>query len=208
MPGNLRWKALLIAIATIVAFVYLSSSITDQLPEWWPKKQIKLGLDLQGGTHLLLEVETGKAVENTVERITGDLKDTLRKKRIRYSRLDRVNDTEILVELLRAEDRDEFKQVLNSEFRNLKELFTEEDSGKLSARFRLSDKEIDYIEKFAVDQGLQTIRNRIDQFGVSEPMIQKQGEKNILVQLPGIKDIKRAKNLIGKTAPLRIQVSR
>jgi len=206
MSGNLRWKALLIAIVTIVSLVYLSASISDQFPEWWPKKQIKLGLDLQGGTHLLLEVETSKAVENAVERVSGDLKDSLLKKGIRYSKLERVSGKEILVEFQSSAYMDKIKEALDSEFFNLKELPTKDDKGCLSVRLGLSDKEVEHIEKFAVDQGLETIRNRIDQFGVSEPIIQRQGEKNILVQLPGIKDIKRAKDLIGKTALLEFKL--
>ena len=120
MSGNLRWKALLIAIVTIVSLVYLSASISDQFPEWWPKKQIKLGLDLQGGTHLLLEVETSKAVENAVERVSGDLKDSLLKKGIRYSKLERVSGKEILVEFQSSAYMDKLKEVLDSEFFNLK----------------------------------------------------------------------------------------
>ncbi|KAF0121713.1 MAG: preprotein translocase subunit SecD [bacterium] len=206
MSGNLRWKALLIAIITIVSLVYLSTSISDQFPEWWPKKQIKLGLDLQGGTHLLLEVETSKAVENAVERVSGDLKDSLLKKGIRYSKLERINGNEILIEFQNSVYMDKLKGVLDSEFFNLKELTAKDYKEKSSVRLGFSAKEVEHIEKFAVDQSLETIRNRIDQFGVSEPIIQKEGEKNILVQLPGIKDIKRAKNLIGKTALLEFKL--
>ncbi|MFH2011190.1 MAG: protein translocase subunit SecD [Pseudomonadota bacterium] len=206
MTGNLRWKALLIAAITIVALVYLSASISDQLPGWWLKKKIKLGLDLQGGTHLLLEVETSKAVENAVERASGDLKDSLLKKGIRYSKLERIDGNKILVEFQNPEYMDKFKGVLDSEFFNLKELSTKNYNEKLSIILGFSDKEIEHIEKLAIDQSLETIRNRIDQFGVSEPIIQRQGEKNILVQLPGIKDINRAKNLIGKTALLEFKI--
>ena len=206
MSGNLRWKALLIAIVTIVSLLYLSTSISDQLPEWWPKKQIKLGLDLQGGTHLLLEVETSKAVENAVERVAGDLKDSLLKKGIRYSKLERTNGNEILIEFQDSVYMDKLKRVLDAEFFNLKELTSKDYKEKPSVRLGFSAKEVERIEKFAVDQSLETIRNRIDQFGISEPIIQREGEKNILVQLPGIKDIKRAKDLIGKTALLEFKL--
>jgi len=209
MSRNLGWRAILIGLVTLIALciagmAYLAPSISDKLPDWWP--EMKLGLDLQGGSHLLLEVETIKAVENTTERILGDLKDALRKKRVRFKRLERVNGTEIEIELRSSEYMNKFREVLDSKFPNLKELSTKEDLDKLLVRLTISNKEIDYIEKSAVDQGLETIRNRIDQFGVSEPIIQKQGEKNILVQLPGIKDIKRAKKLIGQTALLEFKI--
>jgi preprotein translocase subunit SecD len=206
MSNNLGWRATLIGIITLIALVYLAPSIIDQLPGWWPKKEIKLGLDLQGGTHLLLTVETEKAVENAVERKISDLKDSLRKERIRYTKLERVNATEILADFPSSKHMDKFREFIKSEFHNLEELSVKEDEGRFSVKLELSNQEIASIERFAVDQGLETIRNRIDQFGVSEPIIQKQGEKNILVQLPGIKDIKRAKNLIGKTALLEFKL--
>ncbi len=206
MSRNLGWKAALIAIVTMVALGYIAPTISDQLPEWWTKKKIKLGLDLQGGSHLLLEVETEKAVENAVERISQDLKDVVRKKKIKYSKLERVNDTEILVEFLNPKYAERFKEVLESEFPNLRKSSVKEDGDKSSMRLELLDRDIAHIERFAVDQGLETIRNRIDQFGVSEPVIQRQGERNILVQLPGVKDIKRAKKLIGKTALLEFKL--
>jgi len=206
MSRNLRWRAILVAVVTVVAIVYLAPSISDQLPKWWPGKEIKLGLDLQGGSHLLLEVETEKAVENAAERISGDLKDIMRSKRVKYSKLERVNGNEILIDFLNPEYKNRFEEVLESELLNLTVLSTREDEEICSVRLGLSDREVDNIKKFAVDQGLETIRNRIDQFGVSEPIIQKQGERNILIQLPGIKDIKRAKNLIGKTALLEFKL--
>lgn len=207
MSANLRWRAILIAIVTIVALVYLTPSISGRLPRWWAEKKIKLGLDLQGGSHLLLEVETEKAVENAVERTSGDLKDAIRRKKIKYSKLERVNGAEILVEFLTSKYINKFKEFLDSdEFPNLRKLSTKEDGGGFSVRLALSHRDIEYIERSAVDQGLETIRNRIDQFGVSEPIIQRQGERNILVQLPGVKDIKRAKKLIGKTALLEFKL--
>ena len=206
MPKNLRWKGITIGTITVLALFYLAPSISDHLPGWWPKKEIRLGLDLQGGTHLLLQVETEKAVENTVERLSEELKDALRKKRIRYSRIERVNNTEIIVEFLNPKYMDKLNEVLDSDFPHLKELSQKEDKGTLSARLGLTGREVEFIEKFAVDQGLETIRNRIDQFGVSEPIIQRQGKRDILVQLPGIKDITRAKDLIGKTALLEFKL--
>ena len=206
MSRDLTWKGVLIAVITIVALFYLAPSITDELPGWWSKKEIKLGLDLQGGTHLLLGVETEKAVENTIERISGDLKDTLRRKRVRYNKLERVNDIEIRIDVANSENMDKLTEVLDAEFSNLEELSVKEDMGKFTLRLGLSAREVDQIEKSAVDQGLETIRNRIDEFGVSEPIIQKQGDKNILVQLPGIKDIARAKKLIGQTALLKFKL--
>lgn len=206
MSNNLGWRAAVIIIITLIAIVYLAPSIIDSLPGWWPKKEIKLGLDLQGGTHLLLTVETDKALENAVERKTSDLKESLRKERIRYTKLERVNDIEILAQFPSANHKDKFREFIESEFPNLNELSVKEKDGIYSVRLEPSDEEIVSIERYAVDQGLETIRNRIDQFGVSEPIIQKQGEKNILVQLPGIKDIKRAKNLIGKTALLEFKL--
>ena len=206
MSQNLRWRVILIAVVTIGALVYLAPSMSDRMPDWWTEKKIKLGLDLQGGSHLLLAVETEKAVENAAQRISGDLKDTLRRKRVKYSRLEKTEGGEILVEFLNPRYADRCEEILQSEFQNLKKISSEEKGGKWFVRLGFFPKDIENIKRSAVDQGLETIRNRIDEFGVSEPVIQRQGERNILVQLPGIKDIKRAKNLIGKTALLEFKL--
>ncbi len=186
----------------LVAAIYV---IPTFRPGIWPHKKINLGLDLQGGMHLVLEVDADKAVENTVERMGQEMRDVLRKERVRTKGLERVDLVKLDVKVA-SEDADRLDELLDEEFRNLRIVQRSDNDGVREVLLDLPDKEAEHIRKMAVDQALETIRNRIDQFGVSEPDIRIQGERRILVQLPGIKDTKRAKSLIGKTALLEFKL--
>ena len=200
---NFSWKQVLVFVVIVTAIIYI-------LPSWkptlWPHKQINLGLDLQGGMHLLLEVDTEKALESTVERISQEMRELLKKKRIRHVAIERVEGLKISAEVKKEESIEKFRALLDDEFRDLRELSNKKAGGIQTIMLDIPDSDRDQIEKLAVDQALETIRNRIDQFGVSEPDIRRQGEKRILIQLPGIKDTQRAKDLIGKTALLEFKL--
>ncbi|MEW5909449.1 MAG: protein translocase subunit SecD [Thermodesulfobacteriota bacterium] len=200
---SISWKALLSIAATIAAILYVIPTLN---PGLWPYKRINLGLDLQGGMHLVLEVDTQKALESTVERIVQDLKRLLRKEQVSQSAIDRIEGSKISVKIEGKESIDEFETLLDKEYKDLRMVSRSMQDGVLSAVMDLPDAESDHIKKLAVDQALETIRNRIDQFGVSEPDIRRQGEKRILIQLPGIKDTERAKELIGRTALLEFKL--
>jgi len=200
---NFSWRVLAVFGVMIAAIIYVLPTIN---PSLWPHKKINLGLDLQGGMHLALEVETDKAVESTIERIIQEIRGFLRKDHIRYTTLSRVEGNRILIKLEGQKNIDEFEKILDTEFKNLRILSRSMDNDVLTMQIDLPDKETERIKKLATDQALETIRNRIDQFGVSEPDIRRQGENRILVQLPGIKDTKRAIALIGKTALLEFKL--
>ncbi|MEA3428064.1 MAG: protein translocase subunit SecD [Thermodesulfobacteriota bacterium] len=200
---NISWKLILVIIIVIAAVIYILPSIK---PTWWPHKKINLGLDLQGGMHLVLEVDTEKALESTIERIRLEVRNLLKKERIRFLNIEQVNGTEILVRLQGKDNIDRFEQIMDKEFKKLRLVSRSTDDGVLSMVMDLPKEEADHIKELATRQALETIRNRIDQFGVSEPDIRHQGEKRILIQLPGIKDTQRAKNLIGKTALLEFKL--
>jgi preprotein translocase subunit SecD len=200
---NLSWRVLAVFGVLIAAIIYVVPTIK---PSIWPHKKINLGLDLQGGMHLALEVDTEKVVESSIERIIHEIQGFLRNDHIRYSTLNRVEGNQILIKLKGQKNIDGFEKILDTEFKNLSILSRSMDGDVLTMQLDLPSKEADQIKKLAADQALETIRNRIDQFGVSEPDIRRQGENRILVQLPGIKDTKRAKALIGKTALLEFKL--
>jgi len=175
-------------------------------PGTWPHKKINLGLDLQGGMHLILEVDTDKAVEDTIDRIAQELRTSLRKERVRVVGIDRVEKNRIAVRLQGEENIAQFNKLLDADFEDLRIADTSEAEGIETIKLDLPDEETEHIKRLAAEQALETIRNRIDQFGVSEPDIRNQGKKRILIQLPGIKDTKRAKELIGKTALLEFKL--
>ncbi len=200
---NLSWRMIAVFAVIITAIVYVLPTI---MPTLWPHKKINLGLDLQGGMHLVLEVDTEKAVESTIERISQEIRILLRKERIRNMGVNRIENNIISVQIKGQKNIDEFERILDQEFAELRELSRSDENEVLSLLLDLPDKETDNIKKMATEQALETIRNRIDQFGVSEPDIRLQGEKRILIQLPGIKDTKRAKDLIGRTALLEFKL--
>ena len=200
---NFSWKLVLVFVVLVAAIIYILPSLK---PALWPHKQINLGLDLQGGMHLVLEVDTGKALESTVERISQEIREQLKKERIRNVAIDSVEGIKLSIQVKKEESFDKLKALLDNEFKDLRELSNLKVNGVQTILMDIPDSDRDQIEKLAVDQALETIRNRIDQFGVSEPDIRRQGLNRILIQLPGIKDTQRAKDLIGKTALLEFKL--
>jgi len=200
---NLSWRVLAVFGVLVVAIIYVLPTLN---PSLWPHKKINLGLDLQGGMHLILEVDSDKAVEGTIERINQELRSTLRKEHVRNVSLNLIEGNRISIKIKGKENIDGFEKVLDKEYKNLRLLSRSMADDTLSVEVDLPDSEADQIKKMAAEQALETIRNRIDQFGVSEPDIRRQGENRILVQLPGIKDTGRAKALIGKTALLEFKL--
>jgi preprotein translocase subunit SecD len=198
----------LFIVAALVSLLYLAPSFIQKLPSWWtavlPSDRIHLGLDLQGGSHLVLTVKVDKAIENNVERIREDLTKTLREKGISGVSVERQG-TQIELKAPSA-SAERVRGLLKSDFGNLAEVKFQTSGGTTDWVLTLSKDEMKSLRDYAVDQSLETIRNRIDQFGVSEPIIQRQGQEDILIQLPGIQDPERAKEIIGKTALLEFKL--
>jgi preprotein translocase subunit SecD len=209
---QLKWKLVLVIATVVLGVVYTVPSLYSTIPTWWsglhvlPTQKIHLGLDLQGGVHLILEVQTDKAVESMVERTAEDLKDAMIKEKIRPFQIERPKSTEISVLLSSQEAVDAFGALLNKQFSGLKVDSKKTEGEQRQMTITFSDEEIEYTKEMAAKQALETIQNRIDQFGVSEPDILRQGENRILIQLPGVKDPQRAINLIGKTALLEFKL--
>lgn len=208
MLKSLRWKFILYAAIAAFAILLLLPTLTSQLPPWFmkiiPADKIHLGLDLQGGMHLLLTVEGEKAVESYVEQIKNNLRDELKERGIPVGKLETEKPDRIVLEFSGAKEK--VDSLLSQRFTMLRELSPSSEGGIWKVRLVLDSKETEYVKKRAIDQALEIIRNRIDQFGVSEPEITLQGTDQILVQLPGIRDPQRAINLIGQTALLEFKL--
>jgi preprotein translocase subunit SecD len=207
---NLGVRGAIVALTVLLALIYLTPSITSDIPAWWstvlPRDKIHLGLDLQGGMHLVLEVEAIKAVESNLERVADELKQDLRENKIRYLELKREGSDRLAVTLMREEDNGVFKDTVEANYPDLELKPVLGQGNGASFQLVLLPRAKDRIMKMAVSQALETIRNRIDQFGVTEPDIRPQENERILIQLPGIKDPKRAIDLIGKTAQLEFKL--
>ena len=168
-----------------------------------PKKTINLGLDLQGGIHLVLGVQTDKALASQTDRVGEDLKGALEKKGIGVTKVAREGDTAVVVQLASPQSWNDALTVAG-EFSNFERRNADQGAGRFT--LVMADKEVSRLRDLAVRQGVETIRNRVDQFGVAEPTITRQGEDRILIQLPGLQDPDRAKALIGKTAHLEFRL--
>jgi len=177
------------------------------LPSWvkkvLPDRGVVLGLDLQGGIHLVLEVEEDRAVEMMVERSVRAIQEWLAEKAISVESVDRTGPFRVTVRFPDEASKVDIQKAL-LEFPSFFEV--EESSTSNSLVYELREGEIKRVKDSTISQALETIRNRVDQFGVAEPMIQRQGLKQIVVQLPGIKEPKRAKALIQETAMLEFKL--
>ena len=209
MQRGVLVRLVIFSVLTLAAAFYLVPTFIGELPSWWagflPTERIHLGLDLQGGSHLVLEVKVDKAVENSLERIKEDMRKLLREKAVPPSELERNQGNQIRLKVPAA-NGDRVRDLLKSEFPNLVLVSSRTDAGGREFLLALHERELRSLREDTVDQSLETIRNRIDQFGVSEPVIQRRGQQDILVQLPGVQDPERAKEIIGKTAILEFKL--
>ena len=164
-----------------------------------------LGLDLQGGVHFLMEVDMPAAVSQAVERYTGDVRTLLREARVRYRSVARDPRGGIIVRLRTADSREEAAQRIEREFPDL--IVAEQDLGDdFRLHLSLREEAARATREFALQQNVTTLRNRVNELGVAEPVIQRQGETRIVVQLPGVQDTARAKDILGATATLEFRM--
>jgi len=211
MLKGIKIRAAVAFVVCLLALFYLTPSLTPDLPDMWkkylPMDKIHLGLDLQGGTHLVLEVDTVKAVESTILRLSNDVKESLMSNKVRFVYLEGTKKADtISFELPDSASRTAFEKVIKDNYPDLEIVSSEIHGGKEVVSLRPKAKRADEIKKMAVEQSLETIRNRVDQFGITEPEIIPESNDRIVIQLPGIKDTERAKNLIGKTALLEFKL--
>jgi preprotein translocase subunit SecD len=193
----------------LAAILILLPSLNVDLPDWFKAgfgaTKIQLGLDLQGGTHLLMAVKLDEAVKTQTHRRADDLKKELKDNKINGDVA--VDDSgNLTVKLKSSSDRSAFLDLVQKTFADLTVSSGTDSSGAAVYALAYKPMELQTIRTNAMDQALETIRNRIDQLGVRETTVAKEGDNEILVQLPGIQDPERAKELIGKTAVLEFKL--
>jgi preprotein translocase subunit SecD len=202
---SVLYRMLLFAALAVAAVVFLVPTLVRPTPSWWPwQRPVRLGLDLQGGTHLLYGVDIEQAIDNTVDRHTQDLERELRTAQIGASTVEHEGRT-IRIRLANADKRQQVLDLMKERFPDLTEA-PAPDAEPGTMAFTIEQRDVQRIRDNVQEQALNIIRNRIDQFGVSEPTVQAQGSDEIVVQLPGIQDPQRAKELIGKTALLEFKL--
>ncbi|WKD50481.1 protein translocase subunit SecD [Microbulbifer spongiae] len=183
-------------------------NLASTTPEWLSgigASPMKLGLDLAGGVHFLMEVDTNTIVKTNMESYVQEVKTKLRAAKARYRSVDLIDDREIVARFRSEELRSLALSTLRKDFPQLQ--LRESGSGEnLEIRAVLSEQEIKQLEDYAVTQNLTTLRNRVNELGVAEPIVQRQGRNRIVVELPGVQDTAEAKRIIGKTANLEYRM--
>lgn len=166
---------------------------------------MKLGLDLRGGVHFLLEVDMEKALEQRLAVHESELKTEMREEKIRYRGSEQVGVDALQFRFSKEEERDAAQSLAASNYRQFARTASEEGS-EYYLTLRLSEQSVKEIEDYAVQQNLVTLRNRVNELGVAEPLVQRQGRNRIVVELPGVQDTAMAKRIIGKTANLEYRL--
>ncbi|ROH91672.1 protein translocase subunit SecD [Stagnimonas aquatica] len=175
--------------------------LASKTPDWLTKlgaKPMSLGLDLRGGVHFLLEVDVDDARKAAAQRYVTDLPNFLRKKDIRYTGRRQEGERTVL-DFADAVTREAARKAIAKEYPELK---LDAPDGATTLTATLTESEVKRIVDFAVQQNLTTLRNRVNQLGVAEPLVQRQGANRIVVQLPSVQDTTRVKDLLGATATL------
>ncbi len=192
--------------SNLINDVVIALNLAPTTPKWLEDiggSPMKLGLDLRGGVHFLMQVDTQTAIKNRQDGTLQDIRRRFREEKIRYNQANVQDDSSIFLKFNNLDALSKAEEFIIDNYSQFTyPLITNEDSLKLV----LSDTEIEQIESDAIDQNLTTLRNRVNELGVSEPIVQRQGKKRIVVQLPGIQDTAEAKNILGKTATLEFHL--
>ncbi|SMF22163.1 protein translocase subunit SecD [Pseudobacteriovorax antillogorgiicola] len=216
---SIRSRVALIVALTLGAIYYISPTLiyfsqdkdvrNDQealdqaIPNWLPKKHIKLGLDLQGGVQLVLGVDTEVAIDNKLSRVGTEITRWANEEKKQVKEAFALKGKQTLRVVLEENvSRGEFKGDLAEEFPGLEQV--ERDGQQID--FKYSEAQLTRIRKAALEQAERVVRNRVDKWGVSEPSINRRADGSVLVQLPGFKDPSRARELLGRTAQLKFKM--
>ena len=188
-------------------------NLAPATPEWLVSLNalpMYLGLDLRGGVHFLMEVDMNAAVLQAYERNVGDYRTLLREEKVRYLSIDRKGEVadgtaHVRLKFRGADIREQARKIIKRSNGNV--IFTEEEDERYHyLKVGLNTAETQEIQKFALQQNITTLRNRVNELGVAEPLIQQQGVDRIVVQLPGVQDTARAKEILGATATLEFRM--
>ena len=214
-----RWKTISIWAVVLLGLLFAAPNLFPQsavsaLPDWLPKKQMTLGLDLQGGSHILLQIERQDLVDERLETTRDDIRTLLRDAKVGYTGLTGSGNT-VQVRIRDAAQLEPAKEALSSLLDpiassvfgggNIVELeLTEPEPGVL--RYMLTPEGIDYRLQAALTQSIEVVGRRVNELGTTEPIIQRQGNDRILVQVPGLQDPQRLKDILGQTAKLTFQM--
>ena len=186
----------------------IALTLLPAAPAWFESMSARpmyLGLDLRGGVHFLMEVDMDGAIRRMEERYVADLRSALRTAKVRHRGVRRKSEGGIDITLRNVSDQDKARETILRELPDL-ELTDVEGDTPDRVLAHLSQRAKDELSEFALEQNITALRNRIDELGVAEPVVQRQGDRRIVVQLPGVQDTARAKRILGRTATLEMML--
>ncbi|MCP5161722.1 MAG: protein translocase subunit SecD [Hahellaceae bacterium] len=188
---------------------YLAAlNLAPTTPDWLTNLgagPMKLGLDLRGGVHFLLEVDMAKAVSQRLDVYASELKTRFREEKIRYRGLEVIEGAHLKIRFSQSSERDEAITLLRKDYIEFQRRTSDEENA-FYLELTLSEAKIKELEDYAVSQNLTTLRNRVNELGVAEPLVQRQGRNRIVVELPGVQDTAAAKRILGATANLEFRL--
>ena len=201
-----KWQLYLVILFSFFAILFslpnfLSKETLKKFPTFIPSDQIVLGLDLQGGSYLLIEVDTESVISENFETFSNGLRLSLRKKRISYSKFN-IKNNNLFFNIKDENKKEELSKILSKYSQDISFEYIDD---KLIKIF-FNNTKIKNIQDTSVSQSIEVVRRRVDEFGTKEPTILRQGLDRILLELPGISDPERLKKLLGKTAKLTLQI--
>ncbi|HPM45473.1 MAG TPA: protein translocase subunit SecD [bacterium] len=206
MERNWLARAIFTLALIIVAVVMLIPTFVDQEKNPWVSKindGISLGLDLKGGIHFVLSVDTEKAVQDRLDRRTDEIRMRLEEESLPFESVTvEPENYSIIIKITENTDKDKFRDKIIDFFNDFRKTSTD---GNIHT-MKMRDDMIAQIKESSVEQALETLRSRIDELGLKEPIVARQGENAILIQLPGYKDVERARSIIGQTAQLEFKI--
>ena len=199
------FKQIMVIFVMLFSITYSLPTFFNEVPNWLTSinaKKMNLGLDLKGGVHFLMQVDLDEVIDNKSRKFSNDIRSQLRKNKIRYSSF-KFENNKIFIDLSNNVNFEEVEEMLNKNYQNTFDIKRLEDN---KLQISISENAINELRIAAIKQNTTTLRNRVNELGVAEPIVQQSGKTRIVVELPGVKDTTRAKEIIGATATLEFKM--
>ena len=184
-------------------------NLAPATPDWLSKfgaEPMSLGLDLRGGVHFLMEVDMDAAIDKAEERYISDLRSFLRENKVRYKTITRNKSEGLLIRFKDNGEQNNGQSLIEKNFLDLNVITPNVDENEFSLTLTINEDTLLEIQRLALQQNITTLRKRVNELGVAEPVIQRQGQNRVVVQLPGVQDTARAKAILGATATLEFRL--
>ena len=201
----LSLKQILVILVVIFSITYSLPTFYNEVPNWLSSinaKKMNLGLDLKGGVHFLMQVDLDEVINNKSRKFSNDIRSQLRKSKIRYKNFNFENN-KIIINFSSDENFQKAENLINSNYQNAFDIIKTESN---LMQITISENTLNELRIAAIKQNTTTLRNRVNELGVAEPIVQQSGKTRIVVELPGVKDTTRAKEIIGATATLEFKM--